>query len=414
MKKYNYMKFILFLALAAAASVLYSGEKKLFPHMTHGENDVECNTCHPGAKTSTQSKENLYPEKTVCAGECHEKDILNKVDFTGSKPKWKLIFNHKVHVEQDIKCVTCHAGINKKDFQAGDAFPSMKVCFKCHNGDDAEKTCTLCHEEKVPFPHKLHILDNKLACDECHKNIKKSTTTRGGRDIPPKNVCNDCHEAELKFSDVTDFPYRQTYEFNHKLHVVGQELGCRECHKALYEKEHPRQAELVPKMKYCFECHDNDTATKYCMLCHLNPTKPRDHYYDWDNMHKKSANRDMQNCISCHRSRQFCISCHKGIKKPGKTHSPNFELTHRFEARTTLKNCYSCHSRRQCASCHISYGVSSGSKTKIKNIHGPLGIWISSRHKRAGRLRISTCKVCHVKADCYGCHNPAYIGPRRR
>jgi hypothetical protein len=179
-------------------------------------------------------------------------------------------------------------------------------------------------------------------------------------------------------------------------------------------KEHPVQEELVPKMEYCFECHDNDTATKNCMLCHLNPTKPRDHYYDWDNFHKKSANRDLQNCISCHKSKQFCISCHKGIKKPEKTHSANFEVTHRFEARTSLKNCYSCHSRRQCVNCHISYGVSYRSNSKIKNVHGSLGTWISSRHKRAGRLRITTCTACHVKADCYGCHNPGGVGPRKR
>ncbi len=414
MRKYHKLIFILFLALATAATVLYSENRKLFPHSTHKENDVKCIVCHPGAKTSKKAGDRLFPDRSVCSKECHEKDILKKVDFVKSQPRWGLKFNHEIHVEQDVKCITCHDGINNKDFQKGSAFPPMKVCFKCHNGDDAPKTCTFCHEERVPFPHKLHIVNNELGCEECHKGIKSSITTRGGKDIPGKGVCNNCHEAKLKFSDVADFPYRQTYEFNHKLHTVGQELGCKECHKALYEKEHPKQKELVPKMEYCFECHDNNTATQYCMLCHLNPTKPKNHYYDWDNFHRKTANRDMQNCISCHKSKQFCISCHKGIKKPEKTHNSNFEVTHRFEARTSLKNCYSCHSRRQCISCHVSYGVSYKSETRIKNVHGSLSTWISSRHKRAGRLRLTTCTACHVKADCYGCHNPTNVGPRKR
>jgi hypothetical protein len=95
MKRYNKLIFILFIALATAASILYSENEKLFPHGTHKENDVECIACHPQAKTSTKARENLYPKKAVCTGECHEKDILDGIAFVSSKPKWDLSLTMK-------------------------------------------------------------------------------------------------------------------------------------------------------------------------------------------------------------------------------------------------------------------------------------------------------------------------------
>ncbi len=394
-------------------------EKMPFPHPVHLENDVECESCHKEIPSSSKTKRGKdIPQKGICAEECHEASEKGAevilFDAVKQAKNLVVVFNHQVHIEQDLKCTKCHKGLDKKDAKPGDFFPKMKICFECHNNDDAPKTCTLCHKVKVEFPHKLH-LENDLECDGCHTNIKNSTFTTGAPDIPPKKICNECHEAEDKFPDVVVFPYRQTYRFNHQEHVVNQELDCKDCHKVLYEKEKPKKTELVPKMEYCFECHDNETATQYCMLCHLNPTKPKDHYYDWDNFHRKNANRDLKNCIGCHQSKNFCISCHKGIKKPAKTHNSNFEVTHKYEARTSIKNCYACHTTRQCRNCHISQSVSYKSATKYKKIH-PSG-WVDKTspnfHKRKARLRLKACVACHTKKDCYGCHNPSGVGPRR-
>ena len=61
---------------------------------------------------------------------------------------------------------------------------------------------------------------------------------------------------------------------NHKFHLADQGQTCNNCHEGLFTKDAPTQEESVVKMEYCFQCHDNSTATQYCMLCHVNPVKP--------------------------------------------------------------------------------------------------------------------------------------------
>ena len=394
-----------------------------FPHAVHVANDLECLGCHkemPKSSVTVRGKD--VPKETLCAEECHEAedkhaDVI-KFDIVKDAKNIRVTFNHEVHIEQELKCTLCHKGLEKEGIGPGDAFPKMSVCFKCHDNDTAPKTCSLCHKkEKVYFPHKLH-LENDLGCEECHTDIKKSVTTDGGNDIPNDKVCDNCHEAKDKFGEVVKFPYKQTYQFNHKFHIEEQDLSCKDCHSALYTlNKITDQSKIVPKMDYCFECHDNSTATQYCMLCHLNPTKPNDHYYDWDNTHRRKANIDIQDCTSCHGNKAFCLNCHKGIKKPAKSHNSNFEVTHKYESRTSLKNCKACHSQKQCRSCHISMSISKGSATRYKTVH-PSG-WTNQSspnfHKRKAKLRISACTGCHTKRDCIGCHNTTGgVGPRKK
>ncbi len=388
-------------------------DKVPFVHKAHAEKKIDCKVCHKKVDKSTKTKDNNLPDPGLCLEKCHKRDTLAVTKMTLFPEKSKIIFNHQVHLDQDIKCILCHDGLEKAAYKTGTAFPKMSVCFKCHNNKDAPKKCTLCHSEPEQFPHVTHI-KNGLDCAGCHKTIKVSTTTTGGRDIPKKEICNECHEAKDKYSDVVSLPYKQTYHFNHKVHVTGQSLDCKECHKVLYEKNRFSQAENLPKMEYCFGCHDNSTATQYCMLCHLNPTKPKDHYFDWGTIHKAKGNSDLKDCISCHMSKNFCISCHKGIKKPENTHNSNFEITHKFEARSSLKNCFSCHTERQCRNCHISNKISMSSSEQYKNPH-PSG-WIDRTspnfHKKQAKMNLRSCTACHTKNDCGFCHIP--LGPIKK
>lgn len=536
MKKDTSLILFLFI-ISSASAVLYSGEKKIFPHKIHIEMGIECVNCHPGAPASSSASDELSPSPESCAVECHEKDITDNIEFIKSRPAYELENNHEIHAEQGVECAICHKGLNNAEFTPGSAFPEMPVCFECHDNDTAPRTCTLCHIQKVPFSHKVH-LDNGIDCESCHKNILTSTktergknmpdpavcagdchnaedryaevtlfdagepagryeiifnheihieqdmkcndchadiknakyipgsgaafphiqvcfkchdnktaertctlchpgkvqfphqihiksgmgctdchpeimeskTTAGGRDIPSESSCSNCHEEKDFYHKITIFPYRQHYVFNHKLHADEQDMDCKDCHKALYTSDRHTQEDIVPSMNMCFDCHDNSTATKYCTLCHLNPTMPKDHYEDWDTLHKIKARRNLSECTECHLGgkKDYCFKCHRGVKKPINSHNPNFELTHKYEVRSRLQNCRTCHSERQCRNCHISKGINIRSNPRY-NPHPPG--FVGNRnspnfHRRKARLNLSACTACHTKRDCRGCHVP--------
>ena len=262
------------------------------------------------------------------------------------------------------------------------------------------------------FPHKKH-LDNKVNCVDCHVNIEKSTTTDGGIDIPSKKFCFEgCHEKKEPYSNI-QFKYQQSYKFNHKLHVKGQSLDCKECHAAISADEGNAvkllTSDKLPKMDYCFGCHDNSTATKYCMLCHVNKTKPDDHDADWvKNKHKLKANANMKDCLSCHKTKNYCLDCHKGVaklKKPMSIHEPNYETTHKYDSRLSMNNCKSCHAENFCKDCHNAKGLNS-SKVVNRLIH-PIGwttVGSSNFHGKKGKIRLTSCTSCHTRNDCAFCH----------
>ncbi len=262
------------------------------------------------------------------------------------------------------------------------------------------------------FPHKVH-LNNQVNCVDCHKNIEKSKSTDGGLDNPPKSLCFEgCHEKKPPYSSVM-FKYQQTYKFNHKLHVKGQSLDCKECHAAILSGDENAEKLIItsklPKMEYCFGCHDNTMATKHCMLCHINNTKPEDHDADWiKNKHKLKSNANMNECLSCHKTKNYCLDCHKGVaklKKPMSIHEPNYETTHKYDSRLSMNNCKSCHAETFCKNCHAAKGLKNNNI--LNRLVHPLGwatLGSSTFHGKKAKIRLSSCTSCHTRNDCAFCH----------
>ncbi len=259
-------------------------------------------------------------------------------------------------------------------------------------------------DDGAVFSHKPHI-DKKIKCTYCHKKILESVRTDTAADIPSRAICNDCHKDKPVYAKMLKLTYSPVYHLSHKLHVADMGLDCRNCHEALYVKDIVPQKEAVVKMEYCFQCHDNSTATQYCMLCHTNPTKPDDHTAGWDKIHGKKANADLKSCLACHTSKSTCLKCHRGARSVRTYHNPNFELSHRYESRLSLTHCRACHSERQCRECHKSRGVEY-KYPPLRKRH-PLG-WSnpmsSNFHGRKARLNITTCTTCHTKNECNYCH----------
>ncbi|OHD64330.1 MAG: hypothetical protein A2176_01705 [Spirochaetes bacterium RBG_13_51_14] len=254
------------------------------------------------------------------------------------------------------------------------------------------------------FPHKVHI-DGSIECVYCHKKINESTSTTGGKEIPYRKICDDCHGGKEGFSATIRLRYHQVYQNNHQFHIKEQGLACKDCHEALYTKEAPSQEESIVKMEYCFQCHDNNTATQYCMLCHVNPTVPDDHLKGWNKLHGKKANAGQKECQKCHTSRESCLRCHRSSKNVARYHNPNYQATHRYESRISLKNCRACHSDRQCRDCHKASGVNF--KSPLIQKRHPLG-WTnrssSHFHGRKAKLNLASCTTCHTQNECRYCH----------
>lgn len=252
------------------------------------------------------------------------------------------------------------------------------------------------------FPHKVHI-DNGIECASCHKAINASTTTTSGPDLPGRTICAECHDEA--YSKQVKLRYDQCYRMNHKFHITSQGQACRNCHEGLYEKDAPAQEESIVKMEYCFQCHDNTTATRYCMLCHVNPIRPDDHARGWEKLHGRKASSGQKECQKCHASKDSCLRCHRGSKGITRYHNPNYETTHRYESRMTLKNCRACHSDRQCRDCHKSSGVSY--KSPLLQQRHPFG-WtnrFSPRfHGKKAKLNLASCTTCHTQNECRYCH----------
>ena len=257
-------------------------------------------------------------------------------------------------------------------------------------------------KEEGGFPHKVHI-DQQIECAACHKKIADSTSTTGGKEIPARAICSDCHDEG--YSKALKFRYEQSYRMNHKFHLADQGQTCNNCHEGLFTKDAPTQEESVVKMEYCFQCHDNTTATQYCMLCHVNPVKPDDHLRNWEKLHGRKAAAGQAECQKCHTTRESCLRCHRGSKAVTRYHNPNYETTHRYESRMTLKNCRTCHSETQCRDCHKASGVSY--KSSLLQKRHPLG-WTnrfsSQFHGRKARLNLASCTTCHTQNECRFCH----------
>ncbi len=86
----------------------------------------------------------------------------------------------------------------------------------------------------VKFTHKKHAADHKLACTECHHEIKDGKNV--WKDSDPVKKCSSCHDPEKKQGNVDKL--QQAYHKN-----------CQGCHKEKYADKAP--------YKKCNDCHQS-------------------------------------------------------------------------------------------------------------------------------------------------------------
>jgi hypothetical protein len=128
-------------------------------------------------------------------------------------------------------------------------------------------------EQPIPFSHKLHAGQNKIACLYCHSGAEKSRHAT----IPSLNVCMNCHTVVktespyiqkikeayskgkpiewIRVHELPDYVY-----FSHKRHVA-KGVACETCHGNVKEMDRVEQKGALT-MGWCMECHRGQTTPR--------------------------------------------------------------------------------------------------------------------------------------------------------
>ena len=143
-------------ALPSYTRVGYQPEQPVpFSHQQHvGQLGLDCTYCH---QTVTESPHATVPASQVCMN-CHNPKKANvkgtspllapvrASSDTGRPVEWNRVhklpeyayFNHSVHVNKGVSCVSCHGQVNEMKVVFHDQQLTMGWCLKCH--DDPTKS----------------------------------------------------------------------------------------------------------------------------------------------------------------------------------------------------------------------------------------------------------------------------------
>jgi hypothetical protein len=125
-------------------------------------------------------------------------------------------------------------------------------------------------EQPIPFSHKLHAGDNKIACMYCHTAAETSQHAS----VPAVQVCMNCHSVvkgdsphiqkiKKAYSEGKPIEWVRVHElpdyvyFPHKRHVA-KGLACETCHGNVKGMERIQQVSALT-MGWCMDCHRQPT-----------------------------------------------------------------------------------------------------------------------------------------------------------
>ncbi len=190
--------------------------------------DPSCSQCHPDLAQMKKDTGHIVVTTSTCFT-CHFRNVASNTSISGcpschGSPDEKTFrnysnFNHTSHVSRGAGCLTCHKNMST---DANDIVPKDK-CYSCHNiKERVEKY------DDFGFVHKTHVTNNKIACYNCHSNVKHSPTVK-------ENVCATCHNKEKE--------HPGDWLKAHKKEVlIGKD--CSSCHQP----------------KFCADCHASGVA----------------------------------------------------------------------------------------------------------------------------------------------------------
>ncbi len=302
--------------------------------------------------------------------------------WRGHKTPDRIQVPHATHIENDVECDDCHAGIKEATNLAEVVFPKEEVCMECHDDEKDDGNCAFCHKQAEAPTASIH----------------------------PEHRLN----------------------FSHKNHMERVDEDCSRCHKQLSFKE---KLGKLPTMDTCMQCHEHREHydAGECTVCHedltrfpLKPVAEFRHTSDWLHRHPTAARSAGEACSTCH-EQSFCTDCHGAktnalaIEKvmPERVdrqfvHRGDFLARHSLEAKTQPGLCLRCHGESFCESCHKDQGLTQKSDDP-RSPHPQDWVFPGkpSRHAVAARADITSCAACHdqgANSICVDCHQVGGVG----
>ncbi len=202
-----------FLGMAAPAAIWYYWRPEYtkigyqpaqpipFSHKVHaGQLGLDCRYCHSFVETAAHSN---IPAAQVCMN-CHsqvQKDNpklapLREAWATGKPVEWVQIhktpdhayFNHSVHINRGVSCVSCHGRVDQMDVVAQDQSLSMDWCLTCHRAPEN----ALRPLDKVTDLGWHATPKGKESIEQAQENLGKELQKQRGVN-PPVSNCAGCH-----------------------------------------------------------------------------------------------------------------------------------------------------------------------------------------------------------------------------
>ncbi len=125
------------------------------------------------------------------------------------------------------------------------------LCANCHAGVEEFSTEIF----GLNFPHKKHLIEQKIECSTCHSNVRTH-----GEFIATKKSCATCHHKDTKKDCGRCHTLQKTFYQGGEIH--GQEVPkdimaeagveCADCHLG------DNKQIVRPDKTKCAECHDED------------------------------------------------------------------------------------------------------------------------------------------------------------
>jgi len=180
--------------------------------------DPSCSQCHPNI--IRQDIGHIVVTTATCFT-CHFRDVKDNTSISGCPSchgapqqthKNYTNFNHSTHIDRGYDCLTCHTELSTG---ANDVVPKSK-CYSCHNVKERVDKY-----DDFSFVHENHVTNNKIACYQCHSNVKHEPQIKS-------NLCATCHSDE----------HPKDWLTTHKKEVLIGKV-CSDCH--------------LPK--FCSDCH---------------------------------------------------------------------------------------------------------------------------------------------------------------
>jgi hypothetical protein len=119
---------------------------------------LECNFCHINVEKSLNP---LPPPVSLCMS-CHESvktespEIKKLIEYykRGIPIPWVEVhkfkdwvyFSHKRHIQKGIECEFCHGKVEAMDKVRKVRSMKMGFCVRCHEINNAERECNVCHK----------------------------------------------------------------------------------------------------------------------------------------------------------------------------------------------------------------------------------------------------------------------------